>query len=390
MNLNPKTKLITESLTLQLNSLANKLSAEGKNIINLTAGELDFPTPLYIQKEVRKKVGLNKYTPTVGLPDLRREIAGLIYKDYKWKVSSANVAITSGGKQALFESMFAILQKGDEVILPSPDWVTYRHQIILNDAVPIIVPLSKKSGKSFDLDVEKIKKAITKKTKAIILNSPNNPTGAFYSKTSLLALKKILKNKKIYLIVDDTYSKILYDKSYKSPVFFTPDKKYREKYLILISSFSKSQALTGWRIGYVVANAEIIKAITSYQSHTTGNAPLLSQIAALEIIKTGDKTDKFVKVLKERRDLTDKLLNTIPKISYELPKAAFYYFIDVSKLERDTVKFCELLLMEGLALVPGEAFGVPGFVRLSFSAGATKLIEGIKIFKKFCQNYEKN
>ena len=374
MSLNPKIELITESLTVKLNSLANKLASEGKNIINLTAGELDFPTPLYIQKEIKKKVSLNKYTPTIGLPSLRRAIADLIHKDYKWKITSLNVAVTSGSKQALFESMFAILKKGDEVIVPTPDWVTYRQQIILNDAVPIPVPLNK----NFDLDVDKIEKAISKKTKAIILNSPNNPTGSVYSRASLSALKKILKNKDIYLIVDDIYNKIVYDKTYQTPALFAPDKEYQKKYLILINSFSKSQALTGWRIGYVVANEKIIEAITSYQSHTTGNASLLSQIAAQKIIETGNKTDKFVKILKKRRDIADKLLHTIPKISYELPKGAFYYFINVSKIETNTVKFCEYLLEKGLALVPGEAFGYSGFVRLSFSTSTSKLKNGIK------------
>ena len=145
--------------------------------------------------------------------------------------------------------------------------------------------------------------------------------------------------------------------------------------------------MTGWRIGYVVAGEKIIEAIASYQSHTTGNASLISQIAAKKITETGDRTDKFVKILKKRRDLADKLLRAIPKISYELPRGAFYFFIDVSKIEKDTVKFCKRLLAEGLALVPGEAFGFPGFVRLSFSASAPKLIRGLKIFKRFCQKY---
>ena len=380
MNLNPKTNLISESLTLKLNSLANKLKAEGKDIVNLTAGELDFPTPIFVQKEIKAKVGLNKYTPTGGTTSLRNAIARQVYKDYKWKITSSNVAVTAGGKQALFESMFTILKKGDEVIVPSPDWVTYRYQIILNDATPVIVPLDKK----FDLDVEKIKKAISKKTKAIILNSPNNPTGSIYSQASLLKLKKILKNKKIYLIVDDIYSKIVYDKTYKSPVFFASDKKY----LILINSFSKSQALTGWRIGYVVANEKIIEAINSYQSHTTGNASLLSQIAAEKIIEKGDKTDGFVKILRARKDLVNNLLSTIPRISYEIPKGAFYYFIDVSKIETNTIKFCEDLLDSGLVLVPGDAFGRKGFVRLSFSAEKSKIVKGIKIFKEFCEKYK--
>ena len=218
MNLNPKTKIITESLTLKLNALANKLRAEGKNIVNLTTGELDFPTPLYIQKEIAKNLHLNKYTAVAGLPKLREMLAGQIYKDYKYKITPENVAITAGGKQALFESLFAILQKGDEVILPSPYWITYLEQIKLNEAVPVIVPLDK----NFDLDVEKIKKAISKKTKAIFLNSPNNPTGSIYSRTSLRKLRKILKNKNIYLIVDDIYSKIIYNKTYKSPAFLCP------------------------------------------------------------------------------------------------------------------------------------------------------------------------
>ncbi len=382
MDLNPKTKIISESLTLKLNFLAKKLATEGKKIINLTAGELDFPTPLSVQKEIKKNLHLNKYTPTVGFESLRQAVAGLVSREYRWKISPKNVAITSGSKQALFESMFAILQKGDEVILPSPDWVTYRNQILLNDAIPVIVPLNEK----FDLDVEKIKKAITQKTKAIILNSPNNPTGSIYSKTSLQKLGRILRNKSIYLIVDDIYRKIIYDQTtYVSPMFYAPQKKY----LILINGFSKSQALTGWRIGYVVAEEKIIEAINAYQSHTTGNAPLLSQIAAQKVIETGDKTDKFIKVLKARRNMVDKLLRKVSKISYELPQGAFYYFINVSKIETNTVKFCERLLKSGLALVPGEAFGKSGFVRLSFAVSEPELVQGMKIFKKFCEKYQK-
>jgi aspartate aminotransferase len=289
------------------------------------------------------------------------------------------VAVTSGSKQALFESMFAILKKGDEVIVPSPDWVTYRQQIVLNDAVPVIVPLDKK----FDLDVEKIKKTISKKTRAIILNSPNNPTGSIYSKKSLLKLKKIIKNKNIYIIVDDVYSKIIYEKNYVSPAIIFKDNKN----LILVNSFSKSQALTGWRIGFVVAPEKIIGAINSFQSHTTGNAPLLSQIAAEKIIAMGDKTEKFIKVLRERRDEANKILKTIPKISYLVPGGAFYYFIDISKIEKNTVKFCEELLKEGLAIVPGEAFSYSGFVRLSFSTSIENLLKGLKIFKRFCKKY---
>lgn len=379
MNLSPKANLITESLTIKLSSQAKKLSDQGKKIINLTAGELDFDTPIYVQKEIKKHLHQNKYTPTIGLPKLRHAIAGQIFKDYKIKYSASNIAVTAGCKQALFESLFAILKKGDEVIVPSPDWVTYRHQIVLNDALPVIVPLTKK----FDLDVVKIKKAITKKTKAIILNSPNNPTGSIYSKESLAFLKKILKNKPIYLIIDDIYSKIIYDKTYRSPTLFAPERKY----LILINGFSKSQALMGWRIGYVAASKSIIQAIAAFQSHTTGNSALLSQIAAEKIIEKGDKTENFVKILKTRRDLVNNLLKTIPKISYQIPQGAFYYFIDISKIETNTTTFCAKLLNQGLALVPGEAFGAPEFVRLSYAAATPQLVAGIKILKNFCRNY---
>ncbi len=379
MLLNPKAELLHESLTIKLNTLANKLISEGKSVVNLTAGELNFPTPKYIQTEVKKNLHLNKYTPTLGAPSLREKIAKKIYKDYKWKVSSKNVGVTAGGKQALYECLFAILTPKDEVIVLSPDWVTYRYQIILNDATPVVVPLNE----NFDLDIIKIKKAISKKTKAIILNSPNNPTGSIYSKATLLKLKKLLKGKNIYLIVDDIYSKIIYDKTYKSPAIFAPDK---EK-LILINGFSKSQALTGWRIGYVVASEAIIKVINSFQSHTTGNTSLLSQIAAEKILDTGDQNKKFISGLKKQRALTDNLLRSIPKISYKLPSGAFYFFIDISKIEKDGVKFCETLLKKGLALVPGEAFGRAGYVRLSFSAGREKITKGIKILKTFCEKY---
>lgn len=379
--LNSKTGMISESLTLRLNFLAQKMIASGKKVVNLTAGELDFPTPKHIQKEIIKSVHLNKYTPTVGIYDLREKIAKMISRDYKMKVNAKNVAVTSGSKQALFESFFAVLEKGDEVILPSPYWVTYRHQIVLNDAKPVVVPLDE----NFDLDVEKIKRSISKKTKAIILNSPNNPTSVNYSSKSLLALKKILKGKNIYLVVDDIYGKIVYKKNYKSPAFFAPDKDL----VILINGLSKSQALTGWRIGYVVANERIINAINDYQSHTSGNAPLLSQIAARKAIDRGDDTSKFLKVLNANRLKAFNILKTIPLISFKMPEGAFYFFIDISHLQKNSEKFCMDLLEEGLALVPGEAFGRSGFVRISFSANWIKIKEGLNIFKKFCEKIAK-
>lgn len=380
MKLNQKLSLVSESPTVKLNALAQSLIAQGKKVINLAVGELDFATPEYIRTGVGKQLARNKYTPTLGLPSLRQMIAKQVTKDYGMKFGVENVAVTAGSKLGLFEILSVILNRGDQVIVPVPYWVSHLEQIRLLGARPVPVPLTSR----FDLDVAEIKKSITKKTKAIILNSPHNPTGGIFSRESLKKLRSLISGKPIYVIVDDVYAKINFSKQYTTPAKFAPNRKY----LILASSFSKSQALTGWRIGYVAASREVINGINVIQSHMSGNASIISQLAAIEILKQGDKSDKFVAILRKRRDLVAKALRSIPNISFQIPAGAFYFFIDVSQIDKNSRRFCEKLLTRGLAVVPGEAFGSPGFVRLSFAASEKELKQGLKILEEFCKTFK--
>ncbi|PIR97405.1 MAG: aspartate aminotransferase [Candidatus Doudnabacteria bacterium CG10_big_fil_rev_8_21_14_0_10_41_10] len=378
MKLNSKISKIKESQTLKLNAKAIGLKKQGLDIINLTAGELDFDTPKVIQNEVRKKLAENKYTPVPGLTELRKNIASSVQKNYQIKTSKKNIVVTAGGKQALYEVFQTILNPGDEVLIPIPAWVSYEQQVLLTGGKPVFVPLTK----TFDLDVSEIKKHFTKKTKALILNSPHNPTGAIFTKKNLEVLKKLLKNKSIFVICDDIYEKLVFSKKY-----ILPSKILKPcKNLIIINGFSKSHALTGWRIGYVAANPDIVETIAKIQSQTSGNASVISQYAALAALKF-PKTD-YLQILQKRRRLVGRLLNDLPKISFNFPEGSFYFFLNIKKIDQNSKQFCQRLLKStGILLVPGEAFRARGFVRLSFAASEKNLKTAVNRLRNFVENY---
>lgn len=365
-----------ESPTMAMNRHAKQLAAEGKTIYNLTAGELASDTPLYIQKAVAEKLHMNKYTPAAGLPELRQQIADSSRKFYglNW-IQPANVVVTASTKPAMYASLFALVNPGDEVIVPIPAWRSHTQLIELVGGVAVEVPMTD----DFDLDVKAITARINARTKAIILNSPHNPTGTIFSRSSLLELAAALKDSVITVISDDIYVKLVYDKAFTLP----PTCGFER--LIIINGFSKSQALTGWRIGYLIADEEVAKAATGLLSHVTGNAPMPSQQAALAALSRGDRPPaETLEMLKHQRELVDNTLKKIPNLKYHLPGGAFYFFIDLRGITKSSAGWCEQLLNEtGVALVPGEAFSAPGFARLSFvtdEAVLTKALEQIKQF----------
>ncbi len=380
MFLNSKLNSISESTTIRLNAQAQALATQGIPVANLTAGELDFETPSFIQAEVAQQLKKNKYTPTLGLPELKTAIARDCTKHYKLPIKSQNVAVTAGAKQALSLIMMTLLNPGDEVIIPTPAWVSYEHQVTLCGGKPMFVPLTK----SFDLNISAIKKAITKRTKALIINSPHNPTGAIISSASLRALANLLKrNPNLTVISDDIYDRLLYTTPYHPFATFVSSLDQ----LILVNGFSKSHALTGWRIGYLIASQSFIKALGTIQSHINGNAPLPSQYAALAALKR-DASRSFLRVLTKRRTLVEKALRKIPNITWHTPQGAFYFFINVSKIEPRTDMFCERLLStERVALVPGETFRAPGWIRMSFACDEQTLTTGLTRLKHFLSRH---
>ena len=368
--------LIQESATLALNARAKSLAAEGKTIYNLTAGELGTDTPDYIQKAVAKTLKLNKYTPVAGLPELRLAIAGEASTWYglDW-IQPKNVVVSAGAKPALYAVLLALINPGDEVIVPVPAWVSYIHLIELVGGVVVPVPLTE----DFDIDAQAVKNNLSERTKAILVNSPHNPTGAIFSKAALMDLKEVLNGKDITVIADDIYAKLVYDDSFT----LVPTIGFEQ--VVIINGFSKSQALTGWRIGYVIASEPVAQAVTGLLSHITGNAAVPSQQAALAAMAHHDRPPaETLNTLRAQRRQVDTALKGVDGLSYHLPGGAFYFFLDVRGLTDSSAAWCEqLLTTTGVALVAGEAFLAPGFARLTFSADGYTLSKALEKITEF-------
>ncbi len=366
-----------ESATLALNARAKQLAADGKTIYNLTAGEPAGDTPDYIQTAVAKTLDRNKYTPAAGLPELRAAIAEHARQFYglSW-IKAANVVVTASTKPALYGSLMALLNENDEVIVPTPAWGSHLDLVKLAGGKAITVPLTAE----YDLDVSAIEAKLSSRTKAILVNSPHNPTGAVFSDQAVKALALLANQKDLYVIADDIYTKLVFDNNFK------PVPKFGFENLIIAGGFSKSQAITGWRIGYLIAKKPIAEAVTGLLSHITGNAPLPSQYAALAALERHDKPPAAtLAALKKHRAIVLKGLNEAG-IKHNQPGGAFYVFLDLRDLTDNSAAWCERLLNEtGVALVPGEAFEAPGFARLTFVADEQILKTALREIKKFAK-----
>jgi aspartate/methionine/tyrosine aminotransferase len=367
---------LDESATMALNARAKQLQQAGKTIYNLTAGELASDTPEYIRASVAQVLERNKYTAVAGLPELRQAIADAARASYSldW-IEPSNVIVTAGAKPALYTSLQALIDPGDEVIVPVPAWVSYKHLIELVGGVVVEVPLTD----TFDLDFKAIAAQVSKRTKAIVINSPHNPTGAIFSKPALEGLAKTLEGSHVMVIADDIYARLIYDDSFT----LVPTCGFEK--LVIINGFSKSQALTGWRIGYVIAEQHVAAAIAKLLSHTMGNASVPSQHAALAAMARHDTPPaETTTLLKRHLQLVEKTLNACAPLTYRKPGGAFYVFIDLRAITKNSAAWCEQLLEEtGVALVPGEAFSAPGFARLSFVADEATLKGALTELKRF-------
>ena len=384
-------KRIKPSPTIAVTQKARELKAAGKDVIGLGAGEPDFDTPDNIKKAAIRaiKAGETKYTTVDGTLKLKGAIIKKFKRENNLKYLTDEITVGTGGKQVLYNAFMATLNKGDEVIIPAPFWVSYPDMVLLAGGKPKIVKCSETEG--FKLTPQKLKKAISKKTKWLILNSPSNPTGAGYTKNEIKNLSKVLiKNKKIHILSDDIYEHITYD-NFK---FFTIAQISKLKNrTITMNGVSKSYAMTGWRIGYAGGPKEIIKAIKKIQSQSTSNPSSISQAAAVEAL---NGTQKFIKkrsnAFKQRRDFVVKSLNKISGISCLKPNGAFYVFPSCKKLlgkktklknDSDFVK--KLLEKSNVAVVQGSAFGLDGHFRISYATSMKKLKVAMKRIKSFCE-----
>ena len=387
MSISKKVKEIAPSLTLEITAKAKKMKADGISVIGFGAGEPDFNTPDFITESAKKAldIGFTKYTPAAGTVELKNAVCEKFLKDNGLKYEANQIVISSGAKSSLYHAICAIVDDGDEVILPSPYWLTYPELIKLAGGTCIFVPAKKENG--YKMTAEQFKNAITAKTKCLILNTPNNPTGAVYSEEEIKAIAKVAEENNIYVISDEIYEKLVYDGEKHYSIA-----QYSEKMkdlTIIINGMSKTYAMTGWRIGYLAAPVAIAKAISSMQSHTTSNACSISQYASVTAL-TDPKGDEFIvnmqKVFDERRRLMIDMLKDVKGIVCIEPRGAFYVFVNVAglygktfegKVINDSLTFADCALKKGVALIPGVAFGSDDCIRLSYAISIEDIKEGL-------------
>ncbi len=390
MELSNRVKNLKPSITLEITAKANAMKKQGIDVVGFGAGEPDFDTPENIKKAAIKAIedGKTKYTPAAGILELRDAVAKMFTEDYGVEYSAEEVIISCGGKHSLYNIFQAILNNEDEVIIPAPYWVSYPSMVELAGGKPVI--LSSSIEENFQINLKKLKNAITPKTKAIVLNSPSNPSGMIYSKETLYGIIEIVKDKEIFIISDDIYNKLVYDVEFLNVLIL--DKSLKNK-TIIVNGVSKTYSMTGWRIGFTGATKDIISAINKIQSQSTSNPTSIAQYAALEAI-TGDQSSVEVmkKAFKKRRDLAIEKLNTIPGLKCLKPDGAFYLFPDVSEFIKkskfeNSVDFCKNLLeKEKVAVVPGNAFGVENTFRMSFALSDENILKGIERIRNFIIN----
>jgi aspartate aminotransferase len=380
---------LSTSLTIAISTLAGELKAEGKDIISFSAGEPDFGTPQVIKDEAIKAIneGFTRYTPVPGIPELLEAIAHKLKRDNNLEYKPSQIIASNGAKHSLFNIMQALIEDGDEVIIPSPYWVTYPELVTYSGGKSIIIETEDVDG--FKITPEKLKNAITDKTKILILTSPSNPTGAVYTKEELLALGEVLKGTDIFVVSDEMYEKLIYDGEFTAVASVSDDMFQRT---ITVNGLSKSVAMTGWRFGYLASpNDELIAAMKKLQSQSTSNINSITQKAAIAGLdgRADDDIEMMRKEFQKRRDIAVELFNEDENLSVLSPAGAFYLFINIKKISGDSMQFCKDLLSEkGIAVVPGVGFGSEGYFRFSFATSEDQIREGIARIRDFCKTYK--
>ena len=388
MKLARRLSLVEPSPTLAVSAKAAKLKAAGVDVVSFGAGEPDFDTPLHIKEAAKKALdaGATKYTLVEGTVPLRKAVATWIGKAHGFTVDPAEVIVSSGAKQSIYNAVFALIDEGDEVIIPTPAWVSYNDIVKLAGGRPVNVPT--KASENFQVRAEDVAKAITPRTKMILVCSPSNPTGAIYDESTLRALAKLAVEKDVWLMTDDIYRTLVYgDGKFFQPATISPE--VRAKTLI-IDGVSKAFAMTGWRVGFTVAPKPVVEAMATLQGQSTTHAASVAQAAAQAAIEgPTDELEKMRVEFDKRRKVMVARLREIPGVTCVEPKGAFYAFPDLSafvgrktpegKTIENDVQLCEWLIEAAkVAVVMGSAFGAPGFVRLSYATSMKNVEEGVR------------
>ncbi|HEX6448061.1 MAG TPA: pyridoxal phosphate-dependent aminotransferase [Trebonia sp.] len=383
---------ISESATLAVDAKAKALKAAGRPVIGFGAGEPDFPTPDYIvaaAKEAAAVPKFHKYTPAAGLPELRQAIADKTKRDSGYEVEASQVLVTNGGKQAVYQTFAALLDEGDEALLPAPYWTTYPESIALAGGKPVVVQTDESTG--YLASVEQLEAATTPRTKLLVFVSPSNPTGAVYPPDQVKAIGEWAAAKGIWVVTDEIYEHLVYgDAKFSSIPVEAPAVADR---CVVLNGVAKTYAMTGWRVGWMIGPKDVIKAAGNLQSHATSNVANISQAAALAAV-SGDLSavEEMREAFDRRRKTIVRMLNDIPGVVCPEPKGAFYAYPSVKGVlgkeiagQRPTTsaELASVILDEAeVAVVPGEAFGTPGYFRLSYALGDADLEEGVSRIAK--------
>ena len=380
--LTERIQAVQPSPTLRFTALVRQLQSEGKDVCNLAAGEPDFDTPEPIKQAAIRAIqeGFTKYTPTSGIPELKAAIVSYFAQQRALSFKPDQIVVTCGAKQALFNLLQVLIQTGDEVLIPSPYWVSYPEMVRL--AGGQAVEIRTRPQDNFRLSAQQIERACTPRSKCLILNSPSNPTGTVLDETSLREIAQVAKARNLWIISDEIYSQLVYGTT--APSIAALDSAVASRTLV-VDGVSKSHAMTGWRIGFLAGPQEIAEAAGRLQDHSTSNPASISQKAAVAAL-TGDPTPlkKMAQEFGQRRDLLVQRLRSIPRISFAQPQGAFYCFVDVSAFGLTSPVFAERLLKEALvAVIPGDGFGWDSHVRFSFAIGRPVLEKGLDRFEKF-------
>jgi aspartate aminotransferase len=390
MKLSSRISAIKPSPTLAITAKANALRAEGRNIIGFGAGEPDFDTPLHIKMAAIKAIeeGFTKYTPVDGIVELKDAIIRKLFEDNQLSFNRSQIVVSCGAKHTLYNLTQVLFEEGDEVVIPSPYWVSYLDMVILSGAKPVIVKTTESQG--FKMLPQQLESALTRRTKAIIINSPSNPAGVVYTVSELKALAGIIIGKDVLVISDDIYEKIIYD----GEIFINIASLSEElkKMTVVVNGVSKAYSMTGWRIGYAAGPAEVIESVTKLQSQNTSNPTSIAQKAAVEALNgPQNSVAKMVEEFGKRRNVIVEKLNAIPGITCMLPRGAFYVFPDVSALFgrsyqgiviSNSSDFAAYLLdLANVAVVPGADFGNDNHIRLSYATSLSNIEEGLERIK---------
>ncbi|TRU91607.1 MAG: pyridoxal phosphate-dependent aminotransferase [Microcystis wesenbergii Mw_QC_S_20081001_S30D] len=383
MKLASRVNQVTPSLTLAIDSLAKEMKKNGEDVCSFSAGEPDFDTPTHIKAAAKKALdeGKTRYGPAAGEAGLRKAIAQKLLQDNQLAYNADNVIVTNGGKQSLYNLIMALIEAGDEVIIPAPYWLSYPEMVTLAGGTSVIVNTSLENH--YKITPEQLEAAITPKTKLFVLNSPSNPTGIVYTPEEIAALAKIVVEKDILVVSDEIYEKILYDGAiHRSIASFGPEIFQRS---IISNGFAKAFSMTGWRVGYIAGPVEIVKAMTKIQGHSTSNVCTFAQYGAIAALASPqDCIEEMVKAFSERRQYILERVRGIPGLNCPTPNGAFYVFIDISQTGLKSRDFCQKLLeSQKVAAIPGIAFGADDCIRLSYATDLKTIEKGFDRLDKF-------